>query len=259
MNYQNLQIQELENITHVIVSRPQALNALNRDVLSELKCAFTEDEKLKKARVVVISGAGDKAFVAGADIASMKGLTQEQARDFCLLGHAVMNAIQNFKAPVICAVNGFALGGGLELALACDFIYASPKAKLGLPEVNLGLFPGFGGTQRLLERIGSARAKELIFIAKILNAQEAYDWGIVNIITQDDVVAHAIESAKLIATKAPVAISLAKQAINEGIGCELKNGLEIEATLFPTVFSTQDCQEGIEAFLTKRQPQFNGN
>jgi len=259
MDFKNIQIEHNAGLTTVRINRPQAMNALNPDVLLELATFAHEINKNPEIKVVVITGAGDKAFVAGADIAAMKSMTAIEAKQFCDLGHRVMKQIQNAHKPVIAAVNGFCLGGGLELALSCDFIYASENAKLGLPEVNLGIFPGFGGTQRLPRLIGKNKAKELIFTAKMLSAQEGKEWGIVNKVTsQADLLKEVEATAREIMKKGPIAIQLAKQAVNEGTDLDINSGLAIEQALFPTIFSTEDKLEGISAFLEKRKAEFKG-
>ncbi|MBL7686267.1 MAG: enoyl-CoA hydratase/isomerase family protein [Deltaproteobacteria bacterium] len=259
MSYKNLIVETNEGICKVQVNRPAALNALNPEVLIDLSTLVHEINKNPEIKIVILTGAGEKAFVAGADIAAMKDMTPLQAKEFCDLGHRVMKQIENCHKPVIAAVNGFCLGGGLELALSCDFIYASDNSKLGLPEVNLGIFPGFGGTQRLPRLIGKNRAKELIFTAKMLSASEAYEWGILNkVVPAADLLKEVEATAKEILKKGPVAVRLAKQAANEGTDLDIHSGLAIEKALFPTVFSTEDKVEGVTAFLEKRKAAFKG-
>lgn len=260
MTYQTLQFQVTGNIARVTVNRPDALNALNKTVLEELLAVFGEINRNADVRGVIVTGAGEKAFVAGADIAGMKGLSPTQAGEFCRLGHNCMNAIQHCKWPVIAAVNGFALGGGLELALSCDFIYASQTAKFGLPEVNLGIFPGFGGTQRLPRLVGRNRAKEIILTADMMTAEQAFEFGIVNKICEPAALIAAAEATLgKIATKGPLAVQAAKRCVNLGTDLPLAQGLEIEAGEFPQIFSSQDAHEGITAFVEKRKPTFKGN
>lgn len=251
---------ELRNHTALIkVNRPKALNALNREVLCDLHTAFKDLALNPDVLGVIVTGEGDKAFVAGADIPSMQEMTVLHAKHFVDFGHSVMDAIERFPRPVIAAVNGFALGGGLELALACDFIYASETAKLGLPELNLGIFPGFGGTQRLSRAIGLAKAKELIFTARMLNAVEAKAWGIVNEVFKPEELLGACEKVlQGIYTKGPVAVSIVKEVMNAGANRTLESGLALERNSFPTVFSTDDKKEGMSAFLAKRPAQFKG-
>lgn len=260
MTYQNIKLEIAGKIARVTINRPKVLNALNADVLRELIDAFTSlAAKSGEVGGVIVTGEGDKAFVAGADIAAMQTMTPLEADTFCLLGHQCMRLIETCPVPVIAAVNGFALGGGFELALSCDFIYASKTAKLGLPEVNLGIFPGFGGTQRLARLVGRARAKELVFTADMISADEALSLGIVNKVTepQDLLVATEATFAKIL-SKGPVAVKLAKRVINEGADLPLASGLALEQIQFPLVFATDDRVEGVTAFLAKRKAEFNG-
>ncbi|MDO8461615.1 MAG: enoyl-CoA hydratase-related protein [Deltaproteobacteria bacterium] len=259
MSYQNLIIQNKNSIAQVTINREKALNALNADLLKEIRDCFSELSQNREVRVVIITGAGDKAFVAGADIAAMSQMNASQAKEFGGLGHQAMDAIDHCAKPVIAAVNGFCLGGGMELALSCDFIYASEKAKLGLPEVNLGLFPGWGGTQRLARLIGKGRAKEIIFSAKVLTAQEAFTFGIVNKVCPPESLLSDVKTvAAEICKKGPVAVSLAKQSINKGFDLELAEGLRQEREAFPRCFETEDLKEGLKAFLEKRPAKFEG-
>jgi len=251
---------ETEDATAILtITREKALNALNSSVLGELRTAFKELSRDAKVRSVIITGAGNKAFIAGADIAVMKDMDPKDAKIFVDKGHETMNMIQDCEKPVIAAVNGFALGGGLELALSCDFIYASENAKFGLPEVGLGLYPGFGGTQRLSRAIGPNRARELIFTGRMIGALEAEHWGIVNKVCAPE---QLLEEARKTTTennqKGPLAVSLAKRVINEGKDEALKDGLEAEKRHFPDCFNTEDLKEGVAAFLEKRKPAFKG-
>lgn len=255
--FETLQVEIVDSIAKVTIDRPKALNALNEQVLRDVLKAFHDFQCQGGIRGAYITGSGDKAFVAGADIASMKGMTALQAKSFCDLGHRALKMVERASFPVVAAVNGFALGGGLELALACDFIYASKNAKLGLPEVNLGLFPGFGGTQRLSRLIGKNRAKEMVFSANHISAEKAYDWGIVNQVVETEELIPAVEKIlKTIAAKGPVAVSLSKRVMNEGTDLSLDAGLSLEQAQFPLVFATEDCQEGVTAFLEKRAANF---
>lgn len=258
MSTVNVQIKN--KIAKVTISRPKALNALSREVLEDLLKAFTDlSEQKDEIRGVLLTGEGDKAFVAGADIPSMKGMPALGADEFCQLGHCCLRVIETCPVPVVAAVNGFALGGGMELALACDFIYASKTACFGLPEVTLGLFPGFGGTQRLSRQIGMARAKELIYTGQKITAEKAYEWGIVNKLCEPaDLVDDTQELLEKIAQNGPVAIKMAKRVINEGTDLPLASGLTLELGQFPLVFATDDVQEGVGAFLEKRKADFKG-
>lgn len=254
-----IKLESINQIATVTISREKAMNALNAAVLKELQEAFAQIEKDASIRVVILTGAGDKSFVAGADIAAMGTMSADQALAFAHLGHETMSCIDHCTRPVIAAVNGFCLGGGLELALACDFIYASEKAKLGLPEVKLGLFPGWGGTQRLPRLIGKARAKELIFCARILSAAEAHAFGIVNKVCAPETLLSEVQKvAHEIACKGPGSVRLVKNIINEGFDEALEDGLSLERKNFGRCFETADLKEGIGAFLEKRDPQFKG-
>jgi len=259
MSYQNLILNKEGFIATVTVNREKALNALNVDVLKEIHDCFSALSKDTEVRVVIVTGAGDKAFVAGADIASMSQMTPTDAIEFGKLGHAAMDAVDQCAKPVIAAVNGFCLGGGMELALSCDFIYASEKAKLGLPEVNLGLFPGWGGTQRLSRLVGKGRAKEMIFSAKIISVQEAFDAGIVNKICKPEELLNEVKAvAAEICKKSPMAVQLAKKTLSQGFDLPLAQGLDLEKNTFPKCFETEDLKEGLAAFLEKRPANFNG-
>ena len=244
-----------EGVAIVTVNRPKALNALNTEVLNELSIAFDLAESDYQVRALVITGEG-RAFVAGADIAELQQIADSfNGREVALAGQDVMNTLAAMPIPTIAAVNGFALGGGLELALAADMRVASPKAKMGLPEVSLGIFPGYGGTQRLTRLIGQGRAFDLIMTGRHVDAEEALQLGLVNRI-QEDALAGALELARSIIKNAPIALGLAKEAIIRGLDVTLPQGLEVEADLFGLVTSTQDAREGMQAFLEKRQADF---
>ncbi|MDO8519471.1 MAG: enoyl-CoA hydratase-related protein [Deltaproteobacteria bacterium] len=259
MTYENLLTAESEGILTVTINRPKAMNALNEGVLTELLKCFRDIRRDSTVRAVIVTGAGDKAFVAGADISVMQTMTALDARHFCELGHKAMRAVETCHVPVIAAVNGFALGGGLELALSCDFIYAVNTAKMGLPEVNLGLFPGFGGTQRLARAIGRNRAKEMVYTARIVSADEAFQMGLVNkVLTPEALIPEVQKTLKGILKKGPVAVSLAKKVMNEGSDLPLASGLALEESTFPLIFATDDRMEGVKAFLEKREAKFIG-
>jgi enoyl-CoA hydratase len=256
MSFKNIILEREEDSALITINRPRVLNALNRSTLKELTDAFAQLNGDQRVRVIIITGSG-KAFIAGADLAEMKEYTPEQARDFAEMGHMTMDAIQNTGKPVIAAVNGFALGGGFELALACDIILASEKAKLGLPEVNLGLIQGFGGTQRLSRLVGKALAKEIIFTADAISAERAYEIGIVNrLFPQDELLPEAKKMAQKMAQKGPIALKLAKRAIDSGYNKELSEGCKLERAAFVESFTTSDSKEGMTAFLEKRKPVF---
>lgn len=239
----------------ITINRPKALNALNTETLSELLTLL--NGAAKAAKVLIVTGAGEKAFVAGADIEEMAAMDHIDMLHLTDLGHQVMRKLETMPAVTIAAVNGFALGGGLELALACDFIYASEKAKLGLPEVSLGLIPGFGGTQRLARAIGTRRAKEMVFSAKIIKVDEALRMGIVNKICSPETLLDTCkELAQTIAKNSFFAVTQAKRAINFGSEAALDEGLELEKHACATSFATEDRSEGMRAFLDKRPAVF---
>jgi len=246
-----------DRVAVVTVQRPEALNALNNDVLYELGVVFELVEADLDVRALVITGEG-RAFVAGADIANLQKLKDTfSGREAALAGQDVMNTLASLPFPTIAAVNGFALGGGLELALAADLRVASRKAKLGLPEVGLGLIPGYGGTQRLPRLIGQGRALDLIFTGRHVDAEEALGLGLVNRVV-DDALEGALELARLTLKNAPIALGLAKESVVRGFDMTLNQGLEVEADLFGMAVSTEDATEGTTAFLEKRAAEFKG-
>ncbi len=259
MNYKNLIIEREEELAYVKINRPQALNALNSQVLKELKSVFEELEASREVRVVIITGKGEKAFIAGADVGEMKDMTTEEARLFASLGHDVTGLIENLSKPVIAAINGYCLGGGNELALACDLRIASENASFGQPEVGLGIIPGFGGTQRLPELIGIARAKELLFTGEIIDAGEAEKIGLVNrVVAADSLLDEARELAGIIIEKAPLAIRWTKEAVNFGLNEGVEKGITFERNVFALCFSTEDQRKGMNAFLKKEEIKFEG-
>jgi enoyl-CoA hydratase len=258
MSYQNLLADVAGPIATITVNRPKVLNALDDTTLRELAAVFTAVSSDPAVRCVILTGAGDKAFVAGADIAAMADLPPAEARAFAERGHR-MGAVMESGPPVIAAVNGFALGGGLELALCCDFAVASSNAKLGLPEVGLGVIPGFGGLQRLARRVGIARARELAYTGNIIGADEAARIGLVNAVTEPGaLLATARTLAEKIASRAPLAVAAAKRALREGADLTLGEGLALETELWGGLFATADQKEGMRAFLEKRSPNFQG-
>jgi enoyl-CoA hydratase len=259
LSFENLLFEKQGNIAVVTVNRPKALNALNAATLQELADMFDELAKDETVYAVVLTGAGEKAFVAGADISFMKDLTAVEAREFALLGQAAFNKIENLPQPVIAAVNGFALGGGCELAMSCDIRLASENAKFGQPEVNLGVPPGFAGTQRLPRLVGKGVAKELLYTADMIDAAEAHRIGLVNkVYVADELMAAAMKMAGKIAAKGQIAIRLTKSAVNQGLEMDLARGMAYEAEVFGLVFSTEDQKEGMTAFLEKRKAEFKG-
>ena len=260
MAYQNLLIEIIEGVALLTVNRPAVLNSLDATVLDELQAAFESlaDEAL--VRVIVMTGAGEKAFIAGADIAAMAELSVPQAHAFARKGDRLVNFIGRLPKPVIAAVNGFALGGGLEMAMACDFIYASEKAKLGLPEVTLGVIPGFGGTQKLGRLVGSNLAKEMIFTGKLLGATEAKECGLVNaVFPAAELLEKALETARKIAGHGLLGVAAAKESVRIGLDMAESDGMDHEALLFAALFATADQREGMRAFIEKRKPVFTGN
>ncbi len=254
--YENIRYEVKENIGYVTIDRPKALNALNNEVLDELHDVFTKISEDDSVRAVIMTGEG-KAFVAGADIALMHSIDAVQGRVMMIKGHGVMNLIEAVEKPVIAAVNGFALGGGCELAMACDFRIASEKAKFGQPETGLGIIPGFGGTQRLPRLVGKAMGKKLIMTGEIIDAAEALRIGLVEqVVPAEDLMSEAEKLAKTIASKAPIAVAAAKAVINNGFGMDMKTASALEIEAFTAPFSSQDKTEGMGAFLEKREPVF---
>lgn len=254
---QFVKIEREASVATVLVDRPEALNALNADVLAELTVVFRDLGTDASVRAILLTGAGDKAFVAGADIAAMQKMSAADADDFIQLGQNCMDTIANCPKPVIAAVNGYALGGGCELALACDWIIASTKAVLGLPEVGLGLYPGFGGTQRLPRLIGPARAKELIFTGRRLKADEALAWGLVNQVVPPEALRMTAQViAQQIADMSATAVAHAKVAVASGLDTSLAEGLVIERNGFTQLFEHPDRLEGLTAFIEKRKAKF---
>lgn len=244
-------------ISTILIDRQDRLNALDGTVVSELGSAIDEIGARRATRCVIITGAG-KAFVAGADIAAMKEMSLEQSTAFSQLGHDTFAKIEALPMPVIAVVNGFALGGGCELALSCDFIYASEKAKMGQPEVKLGVIPGFGGTQRLARRVGLAMARELCFTGDMINADEALRIGLVNkVFAPDALMAEAQKTAATIASMGPKAVAACKQVLFDGEGIPLPKANPLEVQAFAGLFGNGEQQEGMGAFLEKRAPSFD--
>jgi enoyl-CoA hydratase len=260
MPYENLTLSQPEPGLYLLtIDRPKALNALNAATLGELSAAIDEVRADAGARVLLVTGAGAKAFVAGADIAEMQGYTPEQARAFSAQGMAVMHAIEALPVPVIALVNGYALGGGCELALSCDWILAAENAVFGQPEVKLGIPPGFGGTQRLTRLVGRAMALELLTTARQVKADEAVAIGLANhVYPAADLRARGLEMARTIAANGPVAVRIAKQCAQRGLDLDLANACVLETQSFALAFATEDQKEGMSAFLSKRPPQFSG-
>jgi len=240
------------------ISRPESLNALNNVVLSDLQKVFAE-LKREPLGALIVTGTGEKSFVAGADIKEMETMTAAQAKEFANRGQTLFRQLEEFPFATIAAVNGFALGGGLELALSCDWIVASNKAKWGLPEVSLGLIPGYGGTQRLSRVVGKALAKRVGLTGEVFNAEQGLNWGLfTQIVEPGEVLPTAKKQAELICNRAPLAVSFTKRSIESGFDESLVDGLEVEAHFFGQVFETKDHNEGIQAFIAKREPKFKG-
>lgn len=256
--YETIKWEVKEGIGIITISRPEKLNALNRQVLVELEDLIMNHIKDNvEVKVVILTGEGDKSFVAGADIETMSEMNSREGLKFSDHGHKVLNLIENLEQPVIAAVNGYALGGGCELALACDIIYASENAKFGQPEVKLGIIPGFGGTQRLVRAVGPIKAKELIFTGKMISAQEAKEIGLVaDLFSQGELMEKVKEVAKAIIQNGLIAVSQAKRVINYGKEAPLSTALEVEKQAFSALFDTEDQKEGMKAFLEKRKPNF---
>lgn len=257
MSWNNILLERDGAIALLTINRPKVLNALNEETLKELDKAIEQLKNDEQIRVVIITGAGEKSFVAGADIAFMQKLSPLQAREFGRLGQSVFSKVENLPKPVIAAVNGFALGGGCELAMACDIRIASEKARFGQPEVNLGLIAGFGGTQRLARLVGPGRAKEILFTADMYSAADAHQMGLVNHVkAPEELMDFCKAMAGRIAERGPIAVQLSKEAVNDGLEMDLEKSFIHEADLFGLVFTTEDRKEGIDAFLSKRKPEF---
>lgn len=256
MNYNNLILEKESNVAVVTFNRPKALNALNSNMLYEINQLLDNLEADEEVSVLVFTGQG-KSFIAGADIAEMSELSALEGQKFASFGQEVFEKIESFSKPTIAAINGFALGGGLELAMSCDIRYASTKAKFGQPEVGLGVTPGFSGTQRLPKIVGLSNAKELIFTGKIINSSEALDMKLIGKVLESEFL---LEEAKMlanqIASNAQIAVKLSKKAINEGFNKDIKTGNNLEALYFGMCFSTDDQKHGMKAFLSKEKANF---
>ena len=259
MPFDNLLVEHEPGVAVLTVQRPQRLNALDARTLDELWQAFADFQQDESIRCVVVTGAGEKAFVAGADIHELAHDTPERARERALSGQRVFDRIEQLGKPVIAAVNGFALGGGCELAMACTIRLASDNARFGQPEINLGLIPGCAGTQRLPRLVGKARAMEMVLTGAPIGAQEALALGLVNrVVAQDKLLAEARALARELAAKPRVAVRYAIEAINRGLEMPFADGCQLEASLFGLTMTTDDMREGTSAFLEKRKPQFKG-
>jgi enoyl-CoA hydratase len=259
MEYKNIRFEKEGAIAIVTIDRPKVLNALNNEIISELHDCFDNIAVDNSILCVIITGGGEKAFVAGADIGELATLDILGGRALCDRGQGLMSKIENLPQPVIAAINGFALGGGCELAMACTIRLASENARLGQPEVNLGIIPGYGGTQRLSRLVGRGKAAQMILTGEFVTAAEAHRIGLVEeVYPQAELMAKAKEMAQKIASKGPLAVRYAKQAINLGLDVDLKSGCEHEASLFAAICGTDDKNEGTKAFLEKRKAEFKG-
>jgi len=259
MELKNILYEKKDGVATITINRPKALNAMNEETIQEILSTLDDAEKDENIRVVVITGAGDRAFSAGADINMMKAGGALEARRTSQLGQRMTNEVEDLEKPVIAAINGYALGGGLELAMACDLRIASENARLGQPEINIGLIPGWGGTQRLPRFVGKGLAKEMIFTGRMIDAKTAEQHGLVNKVVPADQLKSAVEElAKELIDKPPVAIKLAKELINNSTETSLRIGITNESEAFGLVGSTEDFKEGTAAFLEKRKPKFKG-
>ena len=257
MNYTNLLIDKKEGIETITINRPEKLNALNKETIEELGRAFSQAEQDKDVGVIIITGSGEKAFVAGADISEFAHFGVEQGKELSADGQSkLFDLVQNLNKPVIAAINGFALGGGLELAMSSHIRVAAENAKMGLPEVSLGVIPGYGGTQRLAQLVGKGKAMELITTAGMIGAVDAEKWGLVNhVVAQDELLDKAINISQKILNNSPQAVASAIKSVNAGFE-ESTNGFEVEIDEFGKCFGTEDFKEGTTAFLEKRKPNF---
>lgn len=260
MSYNNILVDIEDNIAVVTINRPKKLNALNTATIKELHLAFKALEKDKKARVIILTGAGEKAFVAGADISEFSHFNTKQGGQLAAQGQELLfDFVENLSKPVIAAINGFALGGGLELAMSCHFRIASHNARMGLPEVSLGVIPGYGGTQRLPQLIGKGRAMEMIMTGGMIDVERAIEFGLVNhIASLEELIDHCKDIAKKIAKNSPMAIRQAIKAINAGFKNDT-HGFDVEIEAFGKCFGTDDFKEGTSAFLEKRKASFPGS
>ncbi|XER06140.1 Crotonyl-CoA hydratase [Sporomusa rhizae] len=257
--YKNILLEKSEGIGYITINRPKVLNALNKETMIELRDVVHEIGTDKDIKVVIVTGSGTKAFAAGADISEMHGMTALEGREWGKFSQKVFSDIENLSQPVIAAVNGYALGGGCELAMSCDIRIASENAKFGQPEVLLGVIPGFAGTQRLPRLVGKGKAKELLFTGEQIDAHEAYRISLVNkVVPHEELLSVAKAMAQKIQSCAPIAVQLCKVAVNEGLDTDLDTGVAYEAEVFGLCFATNDQKEGMSAFVEKRKAQFVG-
>ena len=258
MSYKNIIVEKKDGIGTIKVNRPEAMNALDTNTLKELSVAVDELEHDKNIKVSIITGVG-KAFIAGADIRQMKDMTPLEAKSFAEMGHDLLMKIEKSRLPFIAAINGYALGGGCELMMACDIVIASEKAKIGQPEINLGIHPGFGGTQRLPRLVGKIKAEELLLTGSTIDAKEAHNIGLVNkVVDGDNLLDEVQKLAQNIAQKSSVQTAFIKSLVNKGINIDLQSACSLEISYFSSSFSTEDQKEGMNAFLEKRKPIFKG-
>ncbi len=260
MAYESILLETVDpGIQRLTVNRPKAMNALSPQVLEDVFAALCSVESDRDTRCLLVTGAGDKAFVAGADIAAMSGMSALEGREFSLKGHACMRMLELMPIPVIALVNGYALGGGCELALACDWIVAAENAVFGQPEVNLGICPGFGGTQRLSRIVGRAMAMEMICTGRQVKSEEALRIGLVNhVVAPDKLMEQGMHLARLVASKGPVAVKMSKHLVQRGQDLDLANANAMEADVFGVLCATEDKREGMAAFVEKRKASFSG-
>jgi len=259
MTFSNILFEKKSTIAYVTVNRPMVLNALNMATMDELRAAFHDIKNDSGVRVVILTGAGEKAFIAGADIGELAQNNAVVAKEYALRGQSVLNLIENLGKPVIACINGFALGGGCEMAMACTMRLASDNAKIGQPEVKLGIIPGYGGTQRLPRLVGKGIAMQLLLTGEMITAQEAHRIGLVNEVTAPaDLITRAEAIAQQIIANGPLAVQYTMEAVNKGMETHLSEGLYIEAALFSVAAATEDMKEGTAAFLEKRAAQFKG-
>jgi len=259
MTFKLILYEKSERVATITLNRPEALNAFSKEVVEEVSQALEDAKNDENIRVVVLTGAGEKAFSAGADIKAMIGMNAIKARELSLMGEKLCLALENLEKPVIAALNGYAVGGGLEVAMSCDLRIASENARVGQTEINIGLIPGWGGTQRLTRLIGRTKAKELVFTGRMIDAKTAEQLGILNMVVPADKLKETVRQFALdLTTKAPVAIRVAKALINKGADESLDSALALEREGFSVVASTEDLQEGVKAFTEKRKPTFKG-
>jgi enoyl-CoA hydratase/carnithine racemase len=259
MNYENILFEKKNSIAYVTVNRPKVLNALNMATMDELRSAFHDIKNDAGVRVVILTGSGEKAFIAGADINELAAHDAVSGKEYTHRGQSVLNLIENLGKPVIACLNGFTLGGGCEIAMACTMRLASDNAKIGQPEVKLGIIPGYGGTQRLPRLVGKGRAMQLVLTGEMISAQEAYRIGLVNEVTSPaELIPRAEAIAQKIIANAPLAVQYSLEAVNKGLEMTLPEALYLEAVLFSVACSSEDKKEGTTAFLEKRPAQFKG-